>query len=782
MSIRALIWGFVSLMLVGILTLAGGLAIVLPDLPPTSKVRDIRLKEPLRVYTTDGQLMGEFGDERRITIPIEEAPDLLIKAILAAEDDRFFQHHGVDFSGVLRAVIANLKSLDSRQGASTITMQVARNYFLSREKTYSRKIKEVLLAFRLERELTKAEILELYLNKIFLGHRAYGFQAAASIYYNKRLSELSLAQLAMLAGLPKAPSRSNPVSDPGRALDRRNYVLRRMHGLELISDSQYAGARSAPVTAQRHKAKIQVYAPYVSEIVRKHMVERYGDLAYQSGFRVYTTIDPTYQDAANQALTTGLLAYEERHGYRGPQGYIDPDKITSRPEQAKVLAQFDSPAPLRPVLVLRAGGDALDILRANGQSATITVDGWRWTGRTPSQFLNPGDVIYVTGEGASLRLAQAPLIQGALVSLNPTDGAVLALVGGFNFKQSKFNRVTQALRQPGSNIKPFIYSAALENGFTAASLVSGAPVVVEDHMGGAWRPQNYSRKVFGPTRLRKALSLSLNLVSVRLVRAMGIELVRDYLAKFGFDRGRLPRGLALALGSATVTPLEIARGYTAFANGGYLIEPFFIARVENPSGDIVEYANRLMICPDCPTPNGVTHSAGRRVVDPRFARRVLSPENAFIMNSMMSEVIRSGTGRAAQALGRNDLAGKTGTTNNYHDAWFTGYSPDIVTSVWIGFDSPRDLGSRESGARAALPVWLNYMRVALLARPQVTQRRPEKIITLRINRDSGLPTDANDPQGFDEFFITGTEPTADPSPNLRPSTGASSTDPVEGLF
>ena len=782
MSIRAVIWGFVSLILVGILTLAGGLAIILPDLPPTSKVRDIRLKEPLRVYTTDGRLMGEFGDQRRITIPIEEAPDLLIKAILAAEDDRFFQHHGVDFSGVLRAVIANLKSLDSRQGASTITMQVARNYFLSREKTYSRKIKEVLLAFRLERELTKAEILELYLNKIFLGHRAYGFQAAASIYYNKRLSELSLAQLAMLAGLPKAPSRSNPVSDPERALDRRNYVLRRMHGLELIGDSQYAGARSAPVTAQRHKAKIQVYAPYVSEIVRKHMVERYGDLAYQSGFRVYTTIDPTYQDAANQALTTGLLAYEERHGYRGPQGYIDLEKITSRGEQAKALAQFDAPVPLRPVLVLRAGGDALDILRADGQPATITVDGWRWTGRTPAQFLNPGDVIYVTGGGASLRLAQAPLIQGALVSLNPADGAVLALVGGFNFKQSKFNRVTQALRQPGSNIKPFIYSAALENGFTAASLVSAAPVVVEDHMGGAWRPQNYSRKVFGPTRLRKALSLSLNLVSVRLVRAMGIELVRDYLAKFGFNRDRLPRGLALALGSATVTPLEIARGYTAFANGGYLVEPFFIARVEDPSGDIVEYANRLMICPDCPTPNDVTHSAGRRTVDPRFAHRVLSPENAFIMNSMMSEVIRSGTGRAAQALGRNDLAGKTGTTNNYHDAWFTGYNPDIVTSVWIGFDSPRDLGSRESGARAALPVWLDYMRVALLARPQVTQRRPEKIITLRVNRDSGLPTDENDPQGFDEFFITGTEPAAGPSPNLRRSTGASSTDPVEGLF
>ncbi len=429
--------------------------------------------------------------------------------------------------------------------------------------------------------------------------------------------------------------------------------------------------------------------------------------------------------------------------------------------------------PLRPVLVLRAGGDALDILTASGQSATITVDGWRWTGRTPSQFLNPGDVIYVTGEDASLRLAQAPLIQGALVSLNPADGAVLALVGGFNFKQSKFNRVTQALRQPGSNIKPFIYSAALENGFTAASLVSGAPVVVEDHMGGAWRPQNYSRKVFGPTRLRKALSLSLNLVSVRLVRAMGIELVRDYLAKFGFNRDRLPRGLALALGSATVTPLEIARGYTAFANGGYLVEPFFIARVEDPSGDIVEYANRLMICPDCPAPNDVTHSAGRRTVDPRFARRVLSEENAFIMNSMMSEVIRSGTGRAAQALGRSDLAGKTGTTNNYHDAWFTGYNPDIVTSVWIG---------RESGARAALPVWLNYMRVALLTRPQVMQRQPEKIIKLRINRDSGLPTDENDPQGFDEFFVTGTEPEADPSPNLRRNTGASSSDPVQGLF
>ena len=773
MSIRTVFWVFMSLVLAGTLVLVAGVMIILPDLPPTSKVRNIRLKEPLRIYTIDGRLMGEFGDERRITVSIKDTPDQLIEAILAAEDDRFFKHHGVDFSGVIRAIIANLRSRDSRQGASTITMQVARNYFLSREKTYSRKIKEVLLALRLERELTKAQILELYLNKIFLGHRAYGFQAAAAIYYNKPLAALSLAQLAMLAGLPKAPSTSNPVSSAGRALNRRNYVLRRMHDLKLIDDIEYAQAHATPVSATKHSAEIEVQAPYVSEMVREYMVTRYGEAAYESGFRVYTTLNPGYQTAANRALIKGLLAYEERHGYRGPAGYIDPSKVFDTDQRVKALAQYDIVGTLQPAMVLRAGGDALELLSAESQELSMGVNGWRWTGRSPTQFLNPGDVIYTDQQDRDLRLAQLPLIQGALVSLNPADGALLALVGGFDFKQSKFNRATQALRQPGSNIKPFIYSAALENGFTAASLVSGAPVVIEDSMGGAWRPQNYSRKVFGPTRLRKALSLSLNLVSVRLVRAMGVERVRDYLEKFGFARERLPKGLALALGSATVTPMEIARGYSAFANGGYLIEPFFIARIEEPSGHILEYANRVMHCPECPTPstNGDT---GQRTVDRRFARQVLSPEHAFIMNSMMGQVIRSGTGRAAQVLGRHDIAGKTGTTNNYHDAWFTGYGPDNVTSVWVGFDSPRDLGPRESGSRAALPIWIDYMRVALLGRPQVPPAMPANIIRLRVNRETGLLAPKEDPQGFDEIFVIGTEPS--------PSRIRTDADPVEGLF
>ncbi len=775
MLIRTLFWLSAAIVTAITLALVAVITIIWPDLPPTSEVQDIRLKEPLRIYSIDGRLMGEFGDERRITVRIEDTPQHLINAILAAEDDRFFSHHGVDPLGVVRALITNLKSRETRQGASTITMQVARNYFLSREKTYTRKLKEALLAFRLERELLKLQILELYVNKIFLGHRSFGFQAAAAFYYNKPLDELTLAQLAMLAGLPKAPSSINPVSNPVRALERRNYVLRRMHGLKLIDDTSFEAANSMPLTAARHRQEIEVHAPYVSEMVREHMFSRYGPSAYESGYRVYTTIDSRYQNAARAALTSGLLNYAERHGYQGPAGYIDLAKITSTTERVAALAQYPVIGGLRPAMVLRPGGDALEVLTADRQTVSLGYQGWRWTSRSPSQMLHPGDVIYLWNNSEDeLRLAQVPRVQGALVSLNPSDGSVLALIGGFDFGQSNFNRATQALRQPGSNIKPFIYSAALENGFTAASLVSGAPVVIEDDVSGDWRPQNYSRKVFGPTRLRQALSMSLNLVSVRLVRALGVEAVRDYLEKFGFDRARLPRGLSLALGSATVTPMEIARAYGVFANGGYLVEPFFITRVEDPSGRIVEYANRQMSCPGCETPLLESSGTSQSLPDPRFAQQVVSPQNAFILDSMMREVIRSGTGRAAGSLHRDDLAGKTGTTNNYFDAWFTGYSSNIVATVWVGFDRPKDLGQGESGARAALPIWVDFMRTALSGKAHARQRSPESIIRIRVNRQSGLPTDADDPDGYSEYFVAGTEPT---TPHAE-----SQVDPVEGLF
>ena len=775
MFIRALFWllalavGGISAALITVIT------VIWPDLPPTSVMQDIRLKEPLRVYSVDGRLMGEFGDERRITIRIEDTPNDLINAILAAEDDRFFSHHGVDPLGVARALITNLKSGQTRQGASTITMQVARNYFLSREKTYTRKIKEALLALKLERELDKAEILELYVNKIFLGHRSFGFQAAAAFYYNKPLAELTLAQFAMLAGLPKAPSNINPVSNPARALERRDYVLRRMQGLNLIDNAAFEEASTMPLTATRHRQEIEIDAPYVSEMVREYMFSRYGPSAYESGFRVYTTIDSHYQSTATDVLTRGLLAYSERHGYQGPAGYIDPAKVTASADRIEALSQYRSVGGLIPAMVLRPGGDALEVLTAEQGLSSIGYEGWRWTFRSPSQILHPGDVVYLSRSSQDeLRLSQVPQVQGALISLNPSDGSLMALVGGFDFAKSNFNRATQALRQPGSNIKPFIYSAALENGFTPASLVSGAPVVIEDDVGGDWRPQNYSKKVFGPTRLREALSRSLNLVSVRLVRALGVEAVRDYLEKFGFDRTRLPQGLSLALGSATVTPLEVARAYGVFANGGYLVEPFFIARVEDPSGQIVEYANRQMSCSGCEISVTAASDASATSPDRRFSQRVISAQNAFLLDSMMREVIRSGTGQAAQRLSRDDTAGKTGTTNNYFDAWFTGYSSNVVATVWVGFDRPQDLGQGESGARAALPIWLDFMETALSGKAHTRQRIPENIIRLRVNRQSGLPTDAEDPEGYLEFFVAGTQPTT--------SHAQSKEDPTEGLF
>ena len=775
MLIRALFWLSALAAAAASIALIMVTTVIWPDLPPTSVVQDIRLKEPLRVYSVDGRLMGEFGDERRITVQIEDTPRNLINAVLAAEDDRFFSHHGVDPLGVVRALVTNLKSGQTRQGASTITMQVARNYFLTREKTYSRKIKEALLAVKLEHELSKNEILELYVNKIFLGHRSFGFQAAAAFYYNKPLAKLTLAQLAMLAGLPKAPSSINPVSNPVRALERRNYVLRRMQGLSLIDDAAFEKASTAPLTADRHRQEIEINAPYVSEMVREHMFSRYGPLAYESGFRVYTTIDSRYQTTATQALTQGLLAYSERHGYQGPAGYIDPAKITTPAGRVEALSQYRAVAGLIPAMVLRPGGDALEVLTAEQEFTSIGFEGWRWTFRSPSQILHPGDVVYLSrGKRDTLRLAQVPQVQGALISLNPSDGSILALVGGFDFAESKFNRVMQALRQPGSNIKPFIYSAALEKGFTPATLVSGAPVVIEDNVGGDWRPQNYSKKVFGPTRLREALSTSLNLVSVRLVRALGVDAVRDHLEKFGFDRSRLPEGLSLALGSATVTPMEVARAYSVFANGGYLVEPFFITRVEDPSGQIVEYANRQMSCSGCGT--SVTESSDNpaRSPDRRFSQQVVSSENAFLLDSMMREVIRSGTGQAAQRLNRDDAAGKTGTTNNYFDAWFTGYSTDIVATVWVGFDRPQDLGQGESGARAALPIWIDFMEAALSGKAHHRTRVPNNIIRLRVNRETGLPTDEEDPDGYLEFFVAGTQPT---TPHAQ-----SAEDPIEGLF
>lgn len=804
----SLLTGVLGLVVTGLLGLAAVALVVSPSLPEVETLKDIQLKVPLRVYTVRGKLIAEFGEERRVPVRTEEVPTLLIKAVLAAEDDSFYVHQGVDFLGIIRAAVANLRSGVHGQGASTITMQVARNYFLSPKKTYTRKIKEILLAFKIEQELEKNQILELYLNKIFLGHRSYGFAAAAHVYYGQLLTDLTLPQMAMLAGLPKAPSRNNPLSNPENAKVRRNYVLDRMYKLGFIDEKTHNEARLSALTATKHLAAIEVSAPYVAEMVRSHMVQKYGDDAYGGGYRVYTTIDATRQQAADTALRDGLMAYERRHGYRGPLRRTQIDAQTEPASLDKLLAKISRAAHLVPAIVIITHAQTLQAYIGQGQTINLEWEGLKWArpyigenskGPTPQRvtdILRVGDVIYaekrVDKEGQEQWwLAQVPRVSGAIVSLEPHDGRVTALSGGFDFFDSKFNRAIQAQRQPGSNIKPFIYSAALEKGFTAASRVSGAPIVVPDiQLEGVWRPQNYSGKFFGPTRLRRALTLSLNLVSVRLLRSLGPEFTVKHLMKFGFDEERLPKNLSLALGTASLTPMEVVSGYAVFANGGFLIEPYIIQRVENGAGEIVERANPTLVCATC-VPEKVEEpivTASGEITDkptalseldtdagdkprgveledkslepakqkrPRYAKRSISAENAYIMTSMLQDVIKVGTGRRAMVLKRKDLAGKTGTTNDFRDAWFSGFNRGLVTTVWVGFDQPRSLGRGEAGGRAALPIWIDYMRVALAGTPETPHIPPRGITTAQINMDTGQPTTDDDPIGYREYFIAG---------------------------
>lgn len=756
--LKRIVFGVLALGFAG--AVAGGILVyqLTPTLPSIESIRDIQLKVPLRVFTVDGQLIGEYGDYRRTPTAIEDVPPLMIQAILAAEDDSFFEHHGVDIPGIVRALVANLRSGGHGQGASTITMQVARNYFLTREKTYTRKIKEMLLSFRLEQALSKDEILELYINKIFLGHRSYGFQAAALFYYDKPLSDLTVAEIAMLAGLPKAPSRSNPLSNPEAAVARRNYVLRRMRDLDYIDEATFEAESQAAVTASRHVSPVDIDAPFVAEMARDYIYDKYGDRAYESGFQIYTTISGKNQEAANRALRDGLLAYDQRHGYRGAMGNIDPASVQDNKALVQALKEYPSSSPIEPAMVIAADSDVIQAYGPELGQVSIAEAGWAWATKNPSETLKVGDIIHIAPRGdGEWMLSQIPDVSGALVSLNPNDGAILALTGGFDFYLGKFNRAVQARRQPGSNLKPFIYSAALNNGFTAATLVSGAPIVVEDAVEGTWRPENYSGKFYGPTRIREALTSSMNLVSVRILRAMGLPVVIDHLETFGFDRDQLPKGLSLALGTATLTPLEMVSGYAVFANGGYRVEPYYIARVEDQDGAIVEYSNRTRVCETCEVSES-TLANDPDAIDPRYARQVLSPDNTYIMTSIMRDVIRSGTGRKAMELGRNDLAGKTGTTNDFRDAWFSGFNGDVVTTVWVGFDQPKSLGRAESGAKAALPIWIDYMKVALEGVPETELDVPETVVTGYVSRESGDAVLPNHPDAYQEYFMMGTEP------------------------
>ncbi len=763
------------------LVLAGLYLFIVPGLPSTQSLQDVQFQVPLRVYSRDGGLIAEFGEKKRAPLKYEEVPKLMVQAVLAAEDDRFFVHPGVDYQGLLRAAFHLLRTGEKGQGGSTITMQVARNFFLSREKTYLRKLNEIMLALKIESELSKEDILALYLNKIYLGNRAYGVGAAAQVYYGVPIDKLNVAQLAMVAGLPKAPSRYNPVINPARALLRRNYVLGRMRNLGFIDEATHDEARAMVDDARLHDLSREITAPYVAEMVRAEMVRRFGDAAYSAGYKVRTSIGSRLQMAAHRAQRDALLAYDRRHGYRGPLAQHVLAEDSGEEQWMLLLKTHREINDLLPALVLATVEQSVVVYEPRRGVLRINWPGLSWAapalknggkGAAPKQaadILSRGDVIYITElpatkeTNAGWQLAQIPEVEGALVSLDPHDGAIRALVGGFNFSSSKFNRVTQAERQPGSNFKPFLYSAALEKGFTLASLINDAPVVFEDEgLEATWRPENYSGKVFGPTRLRKALVKSRNLVSIRLLRAIGIGYTINYAGRFGFDKKRLPRDLSLALGSGVVTPLEVVRGYAVFANGGFRTVPYFIDNIEDAKGKILYRAEPFIACGGCEerlkrqqeidAEPFMGPPSREEFLPVNIAPRVLTPQNAYLMRSMMMEVIQRGTGQRAKALGRSDLAGKTGTSNDQQDAWFSGYTPDLVATAWVGFDKPKPLGARETGGRAALPMWIELMRTSLQGLPERPLEQPPGLVTVRIDPETGLLAGANNPKGIFETF------------------------------
>ena len=875
---KLLIYGFASILS---LSLLGGLgflaayAYITPKLPDIETLKDVQLKVPLRVYTNDGLLLAEFGEMKRTPLRYDEFPDTLVKALIAAEDDRFFEHPGVDYKGILRAALHLVRTGERAQGGSTITMQVARNFFLSREKTFLRKFNEIFLAFKIEDELTKQEILELYLNKIYFGKRAYGVAAAAQVYYGKNIEELTLPEMAMIVGLPKAPSRYNPIVNPSRALLRRNYVLGRMRDLNFITQLEYETALDVEDDAAVHGQNLEVEAPYIAEMVRSEMLKRYGNKAYTAGYQVYTTVNSRLQLAANKALRLALHGYDRRHGYRGIIGHVELFNFefdTDEEYWDSILAEQPQQGDLMPAIVFQVNEQSAYAYTAEGNVVFMDWPQLEWARRyidefnmgpkldKASQILASGDVIYVVPaqKGCSY-LAEVPIVSGALVSLKPDDGAIQALVGGYDFYQSKFNRVIQARRQPGSNFKPFIYSAALDKGFTAASIINDAPVVFDaPGLEDTWRPENYTGKWYGETRLRTALIKSRNLVSIRLLRDIGIGYAVRYATRFGFKRSSLPRDLSLALGSGAITPLELATGFSVFANGGFKVQPYFIDYILDTNKKVVHLEQRPEVCVKCveeieakqklekekeearqlelsenPASNNVdqpvdtvaeTRQAeqdaaqltvnkedtqqkdnatsapeqkGAKTVEAgtepeilqqtgpqpiKIAPRVISPQTAFLMNTMMRDVIRYGTGRRALTLHRKDLAGKTGTTNDQRDAWFSGFNRNVVTISWVGFDNPHPLGSRETGAIAALPMWKIYMAEALKGMPETVLEQPDGIVSVRIDKATGLPATPESKETMFEYFREDQVPTENQAGFNRPNNSEDASDITEQLF
>ncbi len=790
-----------------------------PGLPSAEIIREVKLQTPLRIYSRDGRLMAQLGEQRRTPVRFDEIPETVVKAFLAAEDDRFFEHPGFDYQGIIRAALNYAVTGERSQGGSTITQQLARAYFLTPERSFVRKAKELILAVQIEHEFTKSEILSLYLNKIFLGQRAYGVAAAAEVYFGKPLADLSLAEAATIAGIPKAPSQLNPVSGPARATQRRGYVLGRMLDLDYIDDAEYKAAMATPLVARLHGPRVELDAPYVTEMVRTEMLARFGPAAYTDGYNVVTTVDSRLQADANAALATALFEYDRRHGYRGPLERSLSEKIRLEPGKARdqalqtVVERYPGDEDLRPavVLALRADNSAEFYVRDLG-SLTVPWEGLKWRAYLSDDSLGPmpkavtdvlavGDVVdLLHTANRGWLLAQLPEVEGAFVALDPRDGATVALAGGFDFSSGSYNRAVQSKRQPGSSFKPFIYSAALEHGFSTASVINDAPLVFGDgELEDVWRPENYAREFNGPTRMREALVNSLNLVSVRILMATGIDEAVQHIKAFGFDETALPHNLSLALGSGGASPWDIARGFSVFANGGRRVEHYIVDRVLDAAGNTVYQAEPVIAGSACAEVAPVTEAAAADAAaiaearspapapargqdevpayrdvadmiagsetwrpsageapdfcnDTRVAPRIISPENAFLVYDMMRDVIRRGTGRRARDLGRLDIAGKTGTSNDRRDAWFSGFNGALVATAWVGFDQERSLGAHEEGGQTALPMWKYFMARALRNTPEDPLVQPATLITARISPETGRLAAAGDEHAIFELF------------------------------
>ncbi|HAS6340760.1 penicillin-binding protein 1A [Vibrio vulnificus] len=834
---RLLIFALICIIL-GVTTIFGFYQYVKPELPDVATLKNVELQTPMQVFSQDGKLIAQFGEKRRIPVTYDQIPQSLIHALIATEDSRFYDHYGIDPIGITRAALVVAMSGSAKQGASTITQQLARNFFLSNEKKLMRKVKEIFIAIHIEQLLSKQEIMELYVNKIFLGYRSYGFGAAARVYFGKDLQDLSLSEIATLAGMPKAPSTLNPIYSLERATNRRNVVLMRMLDEKYITQEEYDAARAETLISQFHGAEIEVSAPYVAELARAWMVQEYGEeKAYTSGMNVYMTIDSKLQAAANKAAIDNLLAYDERHGYRGEESVLwkAGEAAWDEAKMDEHLSNQPTYGELIPAIVTKVEGKNATIWVKREQSQTIAWSGMNWArkfitderqGSAPNSaqdILAPGEQIWVRkvvttddkGESQeSWHLSQVPNANTAFIAMNPDNGSVLSLVGGFNFVHNKFNRATMSVRQVGSSIKPFIYSAAIDKGMTLATLINDAPINKWDEsQGTAWRPKNSPPTYIGPTRLRIGLATSKNVMAVRTLREVGLDETREYLTRFGFELDQLPRSETIALGAGSLTPMKMAQGFSVFANGGYYVEPYYISHIEDPYGNVVFESQPQTICQqDCPVAaqaiieNENENGESTESTQP-FAKQVISEQNAFIMREMMYSNIWgggnwregtgwNGTGWRAQTLGRRDIGGKTGTTNDSKDAWYNGYGPGVVAISWVGFDDhSRTLGKTttnanldgkqtsgaESGAKTALPAWIDFMKLALEGVPEHEKVLPANIVRVRIDRETGLLTNKTDDSAMFEYFIKGTEPTEYVSSVEEESIYSSSSD-EEALF